>query len=94
LATKATSAKPVAATSPSRPIEVLRIRTRRPSPARVEPITLRDSSCPILESTTTDIGGRIERVERFVEETQYWVDDSLSQKKSLIQTQNRLTYPF
>ncbi len=63
LETKATTASPVAVTSPSRPIEVLRRRTRRPSPARVEPTTLRDSSCPILESTTTPIGSLAGRVE-------------------------------
>jgi hypothetical protein len=81
----------MAATRPSKPIEMLRMRTRRPSPARVEPITLRDSSCPILESTITAIDRTIREAERFAEEPQYWVDDPLSWETS---GKTGLTDPF
>jgi hypothetical protein len=52
--TNATRLSPIAVTTPSSANETLRIR-KRPSPARLDPASIRDNVCPSLESTFTSI---------------------------------------
>jgi len=75
---KAINPRPTAATTPISAIEVLRKRTSRPSPARLEPTTERDSSFRALDSTTRPSAIEAGQSKRRDAKTQYWVDDPLS----------------